>query len=98
MRARVLQHRENVVGGWQHRNRSRVRLSEMRYQHWLAANVLEFTSNAYDTVMYDNEGQAVKLPGYRVDAQTDAVIRYIDAHQNDPFFLFVSYYSFFNNY
>jgi len=61
------------------------------YDHWLAANVLEFSSEPYRTVMYDNDGNPVRLPGYRVDAQTDAVIRYIDAHQDDPFFLFVSY-------
>ena len=61
------------------------------YDYWLAANALEFTSDAYDTVMYDNDGQARKLPGYRVDAQTDAAIRYIDAHQQDPFFLFLSF-------
>ncbi|MDA1192495.1 MAG: sulfatase-like hydrolase/transferase, partial [Candidatus Poribacteria bacterium] len=51
------------------------------YDYWLASNVLEFTSDAYDTVMYDNDEQPVKLPGYRVDAQTDAGIRYIDANQ-----------------
>ena len=61
------------------------------YQYWLASNVLEFTSDAYDTVMYDNDDGAVKLPGYRVDAQTDAAIRYIDRHQTEPFFLFLSY-------
>ncbi len=61
------------------------------YDYWLAANTLEFTSDAYHCVMYDNEGQAVKMPGYRVDAQTDAAIRYIDAHQEQPFFLFLSY-------
>ena len=61
------------------------------YQYWLASNVLEFTSDAYNTVMYDNDNQPVKLPGYRVDAQTDAAIRYIDTHQDDPFFLFLSY-------
>jgi arylsulfatase A-like enzyme len=61
------------------------------YQYWLASNLLEFTSDAYDTVMYDNDGSAVKLPGYRVDAVTDAVIRYIDGHKDAPFFLFVSY-------
>jgi arylsulfatase A-like enzyme len=61
------------------------------YQHWLASNVLEFTSDAYDTVLYDNDEREVKLPGYRVDAVTDAAIRYIDGHQEDPFFLFVSY-------
>lgn len=61
------------------------------YDYWLAANVLEFSSDAYSTVMYDNDCREVKLPGYRVDAQTDAAIRYIDAHQDRPFFLFLSY-------
>lgn len=61
------------------------------YDYWLASNTLEFTSDAYSCVMYDNDDQAVKLPGYRVDAQTDAAIRYIDGHQEDPFFLFLSY-------
>ena len=61
------------------------------YQDWLASNVLEFTSDAYSTVLYDQDEQPVRLPGYRVDAVTDAAIRYVDAHQDSPFFLFVSY-------
>lgn len=61
------------------------------YDHWLASNILEFTSDAYDTVMYDNDNNEVKLPGYRVDAVTDAAIRFIDSHRQDPFYLFVSY-------
>ncbi len=61
------------------------------YEYWLASNLLEFTSDAYDTVMYDGAGQAVKLPGYRVDAQTDAMIQYINEHQDRPFFLFSSF-------
>jgi arylsulfatase A-like enzyme len=61
------------------------------YQSWLASNLLEFTSDAYDTVMFDNDNQPKRLPGYRVDAQTDAAIRYIDEHQDEPFFLFISY-------
>ncbi|GHO46141.1 sulfatase-like hydrolase/transferase [Ktedonospora formicarum] len=60
------------------------------YEEWLASNILEFTSRPYDTVVYNNENEAVKLPGYRVDAITDAAIRYIDAHQQSPFFLFIS--------
>ena len=42
--------------------------SEQRggYQDWLASNVLEFTSDAYRTRMYDGAGDAVDLPGYRV--------------------------------
>ena len=61
------------------------------YDYWLASNILEFTSNAYDTEMYDGDGKPVKLPGYRVDACTDAAIRYIDEHQDEPFFLTISY-------
>ena len=61
------------------------------YDFWLAANTLEFTSDVYDTLVYDTEGKPVKLPGYRVDALTDAAIRYVDQHQQDPFFLFISY-------
>jgi arylsulfatase A-like enzyme len=61
------------------------------YQSWLASNLLEFTSDAYDTVMFDDGDKPKRLPGYRVDALTDAAIRYIDSHQEDPFFLFISY-------
>lgn len=61
------------------------------YQHWLAANTLEFTSDAYRTTVYDNNNQAVPLPGYRVDALTDAAIRFIDGPHDKPFFLFLSF-------
>jgi arylsulfatase A-like enzyme len=61
------------------------------YDYWLASNLLEFTSDSYDTVMYDNDGQPVRLPGYRVDALTDAAIRYVNNRQDAPFFLFISY-------
>ena len=60
------------------------------YQYWLASNVIEFTSEAYRTVVYDEDNEPVRLPGYRVDALTDAAIRYVDAHQDRPFFLFLS--------
>lgn len=61
------------------------------YDDWLASNVLEFTSDAYDCVVYDGDGRAVKLPGYRVDALTDAAIRFVDARRQEPFFLFLSF-------
>ena len=61
------------------------------YDYWLASNVLEFTSNAYDTVMYDRDNRPVHLPGYRVDALADATIRYLANHRDEPFFLFTSY-------
>lgn len=63
------------------------------YQEWLAANTLEHTSDAYQTTLYNNDGQAVHLPGYRVDAMTDAAIRYLDRRKDEaqPFFLFISF-------
>ena len=51
---------------------------------------LEHTSDAYDTILYDGDGARVKLPGYRVDAVTDAAIRYLAVPREQPFFLFVS--------
>ncbi len=61
------------------------------YDHWLASNMLEFTSDAYDTTLYDNDNKAQKLPGYRVDALTDAAVRFIDSAKDDRFFLFLSF-------
>ena len=61
------------------------------YQYWLGANVLEFVSDPYRTVMYDGAGREVRLPGYRIDALTDAAIRYVDGHKEEPFFLFLSF-------
>ncbi|MGF1484366.1 MAG: sulfatase-like hydrolase/transferase [Opitutales bacterium] len=61
------------------------------YQYWLGSNTLEFTSDAYQTTLYNNANEPVQLPGYRVDALTDAAIRYIDDQKENPFFLFLSY-------
>ena len=61
------------------------------YESWLAANVLEHVSDAYDLHLFDEEGKDNHLPGYRVDAQTDAAIRYVNEHQENPFFLFMSF-------
>jgi arylsulfatase A-like enzyme len=61
------------------------------YDFWLGANLLEFTSDAYRTVVYDEVGDAVGLPGYRSDALTDAAIRFVTDHHDRPFFLFLSY-------
>lgn len=61
------------------------------YEYWLGSNLVEFISEPYNAILYDNENRPVKLPGYRVDALTDAAIRYIDAHQGNPFYLFLSF-------
>ncbi|AYY14584.1 DUF4976 domain-containing protein [Actinobacteria bacterium YIM 96077] len=69
------------------------------YHTWLGANILEFTSDAYRTVVFDEDGEAVMLPGYRTDALYDAAIRFVadhagtpgvDASPPEPFFLFCS--------
>ncbi|WP_326595621.1 sulfatase-like hydrolase/transferase [Streptomyces sp. NBC_01803] len=68
------------------------------YERWLASALLEFTSDAYRTVLYDEAGQPVRLPGYRSDALIDAAIRFVADHDPGdgeragarPFLLFLS--------
>jgi arylsulfatase A-like enzyme len=80
------------IGKW-HLASSDPVLYEQRggYEEWLGANLLEFVSEPYHTILYNNDNEAIEMPGYRVDALTDAAIRYIGTHQADPFFLFISY-------
>jgi arylsulfatase A-like enzyme len=85
-------YRTGYIGKWHLADNEPVPPEERGgYQDWLASNLLEFTSYPFETVMYDAECSEVKLPGYRVDALTDAAIRYIDQQKNNPFFLFLSY-------
>lgn len=80
------------IGKWHLASRDPVPETERGgYDYWLASNVLEFSSDPYRTVVYDNEGNAVLLPGYRVNALMDAAIRYIASHQERPFLLFLSF-------
>ena len=58
---------------------------------WLAADVLEFTSHPYETLLFDADGNQVHLPGYRVDALADAACTFIDDYRDEPFFLFLSW-------
>lgn len=62
--------------------------------HWLASDVLEFTSHSYDGHMFDSDGNQKDFPQgrYRVDAHTDWVLDYLRTRDRaKPFFLFVSY-------
>lgn len=82
------------IGKWHLAARDPVALEERGgYRHWLAANTPEFTSDAYRAELFDGNGRRVRLPGYRVDALTDAAIRYIDgrSRSHNPFFLFLSF-------
>jgi arylsulfatase A-like enzyme len=81
------------IGKWHLGTRDPVPLEEQGgYAFWLAANLLEFTSDAYRTVVYDRDGEPVFLPGYRPDALTDAAIRFIGraSTSEQPFLLFLS--------
>lgn len=61
------------------------------YEDWLAANILELVSDAYDCRLWDERGIEHRLPGYRVDAVTDAAVRLLAVPRAQPFYLFVSY-------
>lgn len=61
---------------------------------WLASDVLEFTSHAYDGYVFDSYGKRQDFPSgkYRVEVLTDWALEYLRTrHQDKPFFLFLSY-------
>ncbi|MBF9017882.1 MULTISPECIES: sulfatase-like hydrolase/transferase [unclassified Oceanispirochaeta] len=64
-------------------------------QHWIASDVLEFTSRGYGGHMFDTQGNKKIFPKgrYRVDTQTDWALEYLDSQKNEenPFILFLSY-------
>ncbi|MGH3655156.1 MAG: sulfatase-like hydrolase/transferase, partial [Micromonosporaceae bacterium] len=61
------------------------------YQHWLAADIVELMSDAYDARLFDGDGHLQKLPGYRSDAYVDAAIRHLASRDSDrPFYLYLS--------
>jgi arylsulfatase A-like enzyme len=85
-------YRTGYIGKWHLASKEPVPEDERGgYEYWLGANVLEHTSDAYDTLVYNNDNEPVSLPGYRADALTDAAIRYVDEHKTEPFFLFLSH-------
>lgn len=85
-------YRTGYIGKWHLAIDDPVREEERGgYDYWLGANLLELVSEPYRTILYDNDNNPVRLPGYRVDALTDAAIRFIDENKDEPFFLFVSY-------
>lgn len=63
-------------------------------EFWLAADVLEYTSHAYDGHMFDRDGNRRDFPEgrYRVDTQTDWALEYLRSRTGErPWFLFLSY-------
>ncbi len=85
-------YRTGYIGKWHLADHEPVPREERGgYEFWLGANALEHTSDAYRAELFDGDNQLVRLPGYRVDALTDAAIRWVDERQNEPFFLFLSF-------
>ncbi len=61
---------------------------------WVAADVLEFTSHAYDGHLFDARGRKRSFPKgrYRADAVTDFALKELEGRGIDrPFYLFLSF-------
>ncbi len=85
-------YRTGYIGKWHLADRDPVPPDQRGgYESWLAANMLEFQSDAYRATLFDGDGETVHLPGYRADAMGDAAIRFLDANRAEPFFLFLSF-------
>ncbi len=62
------------------------------YQHWIAADALEFTSHPCEGTIFDADNQPLEIDSYRVDWLTDRAIEFIETPRKDkPFFLFLSF-------
>ena len=60
--------------------------------YWLASDVLEHTSHAYNGHLFDGKGIKREFKGYRVDCLTNFVLEYLESRKKqDPLFLFISY-------
>jgi len=58
---------------------------------WEAANVLEFTSHAYEGDLFDGDGKPIHFSGqYRTDFMTDRALRFLRSARQ-PFLLTLSY-------
>ncbi len=60
------------------------------YKYWLGAELPEFVSDASHPILFNGKNETVRLPGYRVDAYTDAAINFVNRNKNNPFLLFLS--------
>lgn len=60
------------------------------YKHWLAADLLEFSSDGFHGTLWDNDSNPVEFSGIRSDCLTDFAIDFIKEQKDKPFFLFLS--------
>lgn len=60
--------------------------------YWLASDILEYTSHAYNGHLFDEKGEKREFSGYRVDSLTDFILEYLESRKKQkPLFLFISY-------
>jgi len=60
--------------------------------YWLASDLLEFTSNAFDGHLFDKHNKKIDFKGYRVDCLTDFALEYLSMRDNSkPLFFFISF-------
>ncbi|MCK9478190.1 MAG: sulfatase-like hydrolase/transferase [Firmicutes bacterium] len=60
--------------------------------YWMAADLLEFTSDSQGGYVFDIDGRKVEFGGYRADRITDFALDYIRNQDGEkPFFLFLSH-------
>lgn len=60
--------------------------------YWLASDLLESTSNAYQGHLFNGSMEKVGFKGYRVDSIADFAIEYLKTRSKErPFFLFLSF-------
>ncbi|NOZ23581.1 MAG: sulfatase-like hydrolase/transferase [Planctomycetes bacterium] len=60
--------------------------------HWMAADIPEFTSHGYDGHLFDADMNQVDFTGYRADAFTDFAMDYLRNRDSArPFFLYLSF-------
>lgn len=61
------------------------------YKYWLAADLLEFSSNGKGGTLWNNDCKEVRFEGIRTEKMTDFAIDYINSRHDKPYFLFLSY-------
>ncbi len=60
--------------------------------YWLASDLLEFTSNAFNGHLFDNKNNRIDFNGYRVDCLTDFALEYLSIRDySKPLFFFISF-------
>ena len=60
-------------------------------EYWAAADLLEFTSGAFEGRVFDAANQPLEFKKYRVDFLTDLAVEFVRQRRQNPFFLFISY-------